>query len=85
MIREKIVVGLVDEQLSETRPLDPNLTPKRAEDQARLKETMRKQQAVVRCNSPNVDAMSSAPKSSRHATTRRQKTNVSEKYQTTQK
>ena len=60
MIRDTIVVGLVDEQLSEKLQLDPNLTLKRAVDQARQKEAVRKQQAVVRCNPPgvtnNVDA-----------------------------
>ena len=50
MIRDKIVVGLCDEQLSEKLQLDPNLTLKRAVDQARQKEAVRKQQAVVRCN-----------------------------------
>ena len=69
--------------------LDPNLTLKRAVDQARQKEAVRKQQAVVRCNPPgvttNVDAMRSKPKSSRHATTKHQKTYVSEKCQMTQK
>ena len=90
MIRDKIVVGLVlDEQLSEKLQLDPNLTLKRAVDQARQKEAVRKQQAVVRCNPPgvttNVDAMRSKPKSSRHATTKHQKTYVSEKCQVTQK
>ena len=73
MIRDKIVVGLVDEQLSEKL----QLTLKRAVDQARQKEAVRKQQAVVRCNPPgvttNVDAMRSKPKSSRHATTKHQK------------
>ncbi len=77
MIRDKIVVGLVDEQLSEKLQLEPNLTLKRAVDQARQKEAVRKQQAVVRCNPPgvttNVDAMRSKPKSSRHATTKHQK------------
>ena len=52
MIRDKIVVGLVDEQLSEKLQLDHNLTLKRAVDQARQKEAVRKQQAVVRCNPP---------------------------------
>ena len=79
MIRDKIVVGLVDEQLSEKLQLDPNLTLKRAVDQARQKKAVRKQQAVVRCNHPvvttNVDAMRSKPKSSRHAT-RNTKKNV---------
>ena len=89
MIRDKIVVGLCDEQLSEKLQLDPNLTLKRAVDQARQREAVRKQQAVVRCNPPgvttNVDAMRSKPKSSRHATTKHQKTYVSEKCQMTQK
>ena len=68
MIRDKIVVGLCDEQLSEKLQLYPNYTLKRAVDQARQKEAVRKQQAVVRCNPPevtsNVDAMRSKPKSS---------------------
>ena len=50
MIWDKIVVGLADEQLSEKLQLDPNLTLKRAVDQARQKEAVRKQQAVVRRN-----------------------------------
>ena len=62
---------------------------KLAVDQARQKEAVRKQQAVVRCNPPgvstNVDAMRSKPKSSRHATTKHQQTYVSEKCQMTQK
>ncbi len=66
MIRDNIVVGLCDEQLSEKLQLDPNLTLKRAVDQARQKEVVRKQQAVVWCNPPevttNVDAMRSKPK-----------------------
>ena len=50
MIRDKIVVGLVDEQLSEKLQLDHNLTLKGAVDPARQKEAVRKQQAVVRCH-----------------------------------
>ena len=73
MIRDKIVVGLVDEQLPEEKlqleSLDPSITLKRA---------VRKQQVVVRCNPPgittNVNAMHSKPPSSRHATTKHQKT-----------
>ena len=65
VIRDKIVVGLVDEQLSEKLHLDPNLTLKRAVNQARQKEAVRKQHAVVLCNPPwvttNVDAMRSKP------------------------
>ncbi len=41
MISDKIVVGLVDEQLSVKLQLDPNLTLKRAVDQARQKEAVR--------------------------------------------
>ena len=83
MIRDKIVVGLVEEQLSEKLQLYPNLTLKRAVDQALQKDAVRKQQAVVRCNPPgvttNVDAMRSKPKSSRHATTKHQNPYVSGK------
>ena len=65
VIRDKLVVGLVDEQLSEKLHLDPNLTLKRAVNQARQKEAVRKQHAVVLCNPPgvttNVDAMRSKP------------------------
>ena len=89
MIRDKIVVGLCDEQLSEKLQLDPNLTLKRAVDQARQKEAVRKQQAVVRCNPPevttNVDAMRSKPKSSHKGKMIHPKMRVSEKGQTTQK
>ena len=54
MIRDTIVVGLCDEQLSEKLQLDPNITLKQAVDQARQKEAVRKQQAVVRCNPPEI-------------------------------
>ena len=83
MIRYKIVVGLCDESLSDKLQLDPNLTLKRAVDQARQKEAVRKQQAVVRCNPPevttNVDAMRSKPKSSNNGSSIHQKMRVSEK------
>ena len=89
MIRDKIVVGLCDEQLSEKLQLDPNLTLKRAVDQARQKEAVRKQQAVVRSNPPdgttNVDAMRSKPKSSHKGKMIHPKMRVSEKCQMTQK
>ena len=89
MIRDKIVVGLCDEQLSEKLQLDPNLTLKRAVDQARQKEAVRKQQAVVRCNqsevTTNVDAMRSKPKSSHKGKMIHPKMRVSEKCQMTQK
>ena len=89
MIRDNIVVGLCDEQLSEKLQRDPNLTLKRAVDQGRQKEAVRKQQAVVRCNPPelttNVDAMRSRPKSSHKGRMIHPKMRVSENGQTTQK
>ena len=82
MIRDKIVVGLVDEQLSEKLQLEPNLTLKRAVDQARQKEAVRKQQAVVRCNPPgvttNVDTMRSKAKKVVDMQQRNTKKHVSE-------
>ena len=46
MIRDRIVVGLRDEQLSE-KLLDAKLTLNRAVDHARQNEAVRKQQTVV--------------------------------------
>ena len=48
MIRDRIVVGLLDDGLSEKMQLDPNLTLERAVSMARQSETVHKQQGIVR-------------------------------------
>ena len=55
MVRDRIVVGIRDEQLSERMQLDAHLTLKTAVDQTRQRETVRKQQSVVRKNPPDGD------------------------------
>ncbi|XP_077562677.1 uncharacterized protein LOC144178571 [Haemaphysalis longicornis] len=48
LIRDKFVVGLHDEQLSEALQMDPQLTLASALAKARLKETVRQQQQCLR-------------------------------------
>ena len=48
MIRDRIVVGLLDEKLAVKLQLDPNLTLETASKQARQSESIKKQQGVVR-------------------------------------
>ena len=48
MIRDRIVVGILDQPLSERLQLDPSLTLKKAIDLARNAETVKIQQKVLR-------------------------------------
>ena len=48
MIRDRIVVGLLDTALSEKLQLDPDLTLEKAMTSARQREMVRKQQPVLR-------------------------------------
>ena len=48
MIRDRIVVGLLDTALSEKLQLDPELTLEKAMTTARRREMVRKQQTVLR-------------------------------------
>ena len=48
MIRDRIVVGLLDDGLSEKMQLDPNLTLEKAVPMARQSKPVHKQQGVVR-------------------------------------
>ena len=64
MIRDRIVVGIRDSQLSEKLQMDPNLTLEKAVAQSRQAESVRKQQAIIRCGQSqpqpaNIDAVSS--------------------------
>jgi hypothetical protein len=59
MIRDRIVIGIIDANLSVKMQLDPDLTLKKATDMARQSESVRKQQSLVRsdlCDS-TVDAV----------------------------
>ena len=56
LIRNKIVVGLRDEKLSERLQLDADLTLKKAVDQARQSEAVKKQQTLLRNNFQEADA-----------------------------
>ena len=53
MIRDWIVVGLRDLNLSETLQTDPELTLDKAIMMTRRTEAVREQQAVVRCETDN--------------------------------
>ena len=61
MIRDRIVVGLRDSSLSEKLQLEADLTLEKAITSARQRESVKKQQKVVRAeeSSPNVDAVHS--------------------------
>ena len=48
MIRDRIVVGIKDANLSVKMQLDPDLTLKKATDMARQLESVRKQQSLLR-------------------------------------
>ena len=48
MIRDRIIVGLLDDGLSEKMQLDPNLTIEKAVSMARQSEAVHKQQGIVR-------------------------------------
>ena len=63
MIRDRILVGIRDSQLSKKLQMDPNLTLEKAVAQSRLAESVRKQQAIIRCGQSqlqpaNIDAVS---------------------------
>ncbi|KAL5517029.1 hypothetical protein EMCRGX_G002494 [Ephydatia muelleri] len=63
MIRDRIVVGIRDSQLSEKLQMDPNLTLEKAVAQSRQAESVKKQQAIIRCGQSqpqpaNIDAVS---------------------------
>ena len=51
LIRDRLVVGILDKQLSEKLQLDVDLTLEKAIIQAKPKETIRKQQTVLRTDS----------------------------------
>ena len=51
LIRDRLVVGILDKQLSEKLQLDVDLTLEKAIIQAREKETIKKQQTVLRTDS----------------------------------
>jgi hypothetical protein len=48
MIRDRIVVGIKDNKLSDQMQLDPDITPKKATAMARQSESVRKKQSLVR-------------------------------------
>ena len=48
MIRDRIVVGLADQKLSEKLQLDPDLTLEKAINSVRQSESIRSQQSIVR-------------------------------------
>eukprot|EP00731_Ephydatia_muelleri_P034154 Em0049g1a len=63
MVRDRIVVGIRDSQLSEKLQMDPNLTLEKAVAQSRQAESVKKQQAIIRCGQSqpqpaNIDAVS---------------------------
>ena len=63
MIRDRIVVGIRDSQQSEKLQMDPNLTLEKAVAQSRQAESVKKQQAIIRCGQSqpqpaNIDAVS---------------------------
>ena len=63
MIRDRIVVGIWDSQLSEKLQMDPKLTLEKAVAQSRQAESVRKQQAIIQCSHSqpqpaNIDAVS---------------------------
>ncbi|CAC5392948.1 unnamed protein product [Mytilus coruscus] len=61
MIRDRIVVGIKDSNLSLKMQLDPSLLLRKQTDMARQSESVKKQQAIMRCDNPNsnVDAVKS--------------------------
>jgi hypothetical protein len=67
MIRDRIVVGIKDANLSVKMQLDPDLTLKKATNMARQSESVRKQQSLVRndlCDS-TVDAVQTKTRNQR--------------------
>ena len=58
MIRDRIVVGLLNDGLSEIMQLDPNLTLERAVSMACQSEAVHKQQGIVRGTSHKVASWS---------------------------
>ena len=62
MIRDRLIVGLRDAALSEKLQMDSDLSLQTVISTARQRESVRKQQSVVRGDSqPNVDAVSMRP------------------------
>ena len=49
LIRDRIVVGIRDSHQSEKLQMDPNLTLEKAIAQSRQVESVKKQQALIRC------------------------------------
>ena len=80
MIRDRIVVGLHDSALSEKLQLESELTLEKAIILARNRESIRKQQPVVRADtSSNIDAVGFSSKHKSAKTHKSQKSNFVDK------
>ena len=65
MIRDRIVVGIADANLAEKLQLDSNLTLETAIAKVRESERVKKQQPVVRGETPQIDRVGKKPKAPR--------------------
>lgn len=72
MIRDRIVVGLTDATLAERLQLDPDLTLETAITKARQSEEVKKQQSVVRGDTPRIDAVRNKKTQKRPATNKQE-------------
>lgn len=80
LIRDRIVVGIIDQKLSEKMQLDPSLTLEKACDIARQSESVKKQQGILRSASVDVVTHRKHPKKiTRDARESKQQHDFSEK------
>ena len=81
MIRDRIVVGIKDSNLSLKMQLDPELTLKKATDMARQSESVKKQQAIMRNENTDSTVDSVKAKGNKHKFKRLVKPKIPSQYQ----
>ena len=75
MIRDRIVVGLIDANVSQKLQLDPDLTLKKAQDIVRETDAVKKQQSELRNKADFPDNGVDSIRSAKHKKSRREQNN----------
>ena len=78
MIRDRIVVGILDARLSERLQMDAELTLQKCLDQVRQSEQVKKHQGVVRPSSTSVDTVKFNPQHKKFNKNKKSKKSPSE-------
>lgn len=67
LLRDRIVVGIRDKNLSEKLQMDSELTLSKAIEKVRLSESVKKQQEILTCNKSSIQAVSNVNKPKVHS------------------